>query len=116
MLRAAAIRSRPSGYEWSALIMQTRHFLPGALALMLLAGPSAAMPWRWGVRAGLNGANFAGEFGNIVQPHLRYGLNADLMGETSIARAFAARAEVAYSNKGGKGAQTVTDNAGNLVR
>jgi outer membrane protein with beta-barrel domain len=95
--------------------MTTRHLLAYAIVLMLLAGPAAAMPWRWGVRAGLNGANFAGEFGEILQPHLRYGLNAGLVGEAGLAHALSVHAEIAYSNKGGKAAGLVTDNAGNLV-
>lgn len=82
---------------------------------ILIAGPAAATGWRWGARAGVNGANFAGEFGDAVKPHLRYGLNAGLAAEAVFTPALSLHAEAAYSSKGGKTKEEVTDNAGNIV-
>ena len=84
-----------------------------AVLLMLVASPAMALPWHWGVRAGLNAANFAGEFGDIVHPDLRYGLNAGLVGDAGLTRDLSLHVEGAYSSKGGKATQQSIDNAGN---
>jgi hypothetical protein len=88
----------------------------GAVVLLLLASPAAAMPWRWGIRAGVNGANFAGAYGDIVQPDLRYGLNAGVVGEAELSHVLSLHGEVAYSSKGGKAASDNTDPSGNVTQ
>jgi hypothetical protein len=93
--------------------MRIRLLSAGALAVVLLAPAATAAPWHWGVRAGLNGANFAGEFGDAVQPDLRYGLYAGLVAEVGLTHAFSLHGEVAYSSKGGKSAEHGTDINGN---
>jgi hypothetical protein len=93
--------------------MQHRSYLAGALVVLTLAGPAAAMPWRWGVRVGVNGANFGGEFNQVVNTNLRYGLNAGLVGEGELSRALALHAEIAYSSKGAKVSEESTDAFGN---
>lgn len=95
--------------------MRTRLLSAGVLALALLAYRAAAATWRWGVRAGINGANFAGEFGDAVQPDLRYGLYAGVVTEVALRHPFSLHGEIAYSNKGGKSAEHGTDINGNPV-
>ena len=91
-----------------------RHALVAAL-FMLLASPAAALPWHWGVRVGLNGANFTGEFGKAVKPDLRYGLNAGLVADAALTHDLSLHVEGAYSSKGGKFAQGSIAYSGNLV-
>lgn len=95
--------------------MRVRPLLMGALALVLFACPAAAAPWRWGVRAGINGANFSGDFGQVAQSSLRYGLNAGFVSEVELAHPLSLHGEIAYSNKGAKVDERGTDVNGNPV-
>lgn len=95
--------------------MKTRLGVAGGVLLTLLASPAPALPWHYGARAGLNAANFGGEFGDGVQPKLRYGLNAGFVGEAELAQRWSVHVEAAYSSKGGKSKSSATDNQGNLI-
>ena len=96
--------------------MRIRRLSVGALVLMLLACPAGAGPWRCGGRTGVNGANFAGEYGDVVQPDLRYGLNAGFVGEGELSRVLSLHGEVAYSSKGRTASGNSTDPNGNATK
>jgi hypothetical protein len=81
--------------------------------LVLLAVPAAAMPWRWGARAGVNGANFGGQFGELANSSLLYGLNAGVVAEAGLSHALWLHGEVAYANKGATVKNQGTDPFGN---
>jgi hypothetical protein len=95
--------------------MRIRRIPVSALFLMLLACPAAAAPLRWGIRAGVNGAKFAGDYGDAVPPEGRFGLNAGFMGEADLSHVLSLHGEIAYSSKGGRGMSNYRDFTGNFI-
>lgn len=84
-----------------------------ASSLLCLVAPAQAMPWHWGVRAGLNAARFGGEFGRVVQPDLRYGLNAGVVVEAAFVPWWSLHTGAAFASKGGQADSQGTDAFGN---
>lgn len=95
--------------------MQARSVLVMTLAAVVLGPASAfAAPIHWGPRVGVNASAFAGEFGEAVNPDVRWFPNLGLALQVDLASNVAFRGEVSYSVKGG-GAESIPVKTGGNV-